>query len=265
MQVLDRLMGVQGVYTSVVCVSQAVRESFAGHPAAYRARLSVVNNGIEWDPSALDKGAARASFGIPADMPLLVASGRFVPQKNYDLMVRAASTAAGTRLAIAGDGPLRAATQAVARDMGAEDRIHFLGNLPHRRVIDLLRAADGFVQTSLFEGQSNSTLEAMHEGLPIICSDIPMQRETLCDEEGDPAALLVPLDDFDGWRSAFLRLRDESDLAAQLGTRANALVTRRFGLARMIDGFEEAVLRPRQAQLGRAGKAYAARQADLSG
>jgi glycosyltransferase involved in cell wall biosynthesis len=149
--------------------------------------------------------------------------------------------------------------------MGAEDRIHFLGSLPHRRVVDLLRAGDGFVQTSLFEGQSNSTLEAMHEGLPIICSDIPMQRETLCDEEGNAAALLVPLDDFDGWRTAFLWLRDSPGQGQQLGARANALVTRRFGLARMIDGFEDAILRPRQFQPGRAEKPYAARQADLSG
>jgi len=224
MQALDRLMGTQGVYSEIVCVSQAVRESFATYPAAYRARLSVVNNGIEWEPSALDKPAARAGFDIPPDMPLLVASGRFVPQKNYDLMVRVAATAPNMRLAIAGDGPLRPAAQALARDMGAEDRIHFLGGLPHRRVIDLLRAADGFVQSSLFEGQSNSTLEAMHEGLPIISSDIPMQRETLCDEDGAAAALLVPLDDFDGWRSAFLNLRDEPELATQLGARAKEMV-----------------------------------------
>lgn len=260
MQALDRLMGTQGVYSEIVCVSQAVRESFATYPAAYRARLSVVNNGIEWEPSALDKPAARAGFDIPPDMPLLVASGRFVPQKNYDLMVRVAATAPNMRLAIAGDGPLRPAAQALARDMGAEDRIHFLGGLPHRRVIDLLRAADGFVQSSLFEGQSNSTLEAMHEGLPIISSDIPMQRETLCDEDGAAAALLVPLDDFDGWRSAFLSLRDEPELAVQLGARAKEMVSRRFALSRMIDGFEEAILRPRLLQADRAGKPYAVEQ-----
>ena len=52
-------------------------------------RLSVVNNGIEWTPSAKDKAAARQSFGLPDSYPLLVATGRFVPQKNYDLMVRA--------------------------------------------------------------------------------------------------------------------------------------------------------------------------------
>jgi glycosyltransferase involved in cell wall biosynthesis len=168
------------------------------------------------------------------------------------------------RLAIAGDGPLRAAAQAVSRDMGAEDRIHFLGVLPHRRVIDLLRAADGFVQTSLFEGQSNSTLEAMHEGLPIICSDIAMQRETLCDEDGTPAALLVPLDDFDGWRSAFLRVRDDPVAAAALGARARALVSEQFTLARMIDGFEEAIVRPQMAAPSQVAKKYGVEHADVA-
>ena len=145
--------------------------------------------------------------------------------------------------------------------MKAEDRIHFLGALPHRRVMDLLRAADGFVQTSLFEGQSNSTLEAMHEGLPIISSDITMQRETLCGENGEPAALLIALDDFDGWRSAFLRLRDELDFGAQLGAQAKQLVRRRFGLSRMIDGFEEAIVRPKVLLAEKEKKAYAVEQA----
>ena len=101
-----------------------------------------------------------------------------------------------------------------------KDRIHFLGSLAHDRVTDLLRAADGFIQTSLFEGQSNSILEAMHEGMPIICSDIPMQRETVCTENGDTAAMLVPLDEFEGWRNAVLRLRDDRDFAQELGARA---------------------------------------------
>lgn len=265
MQLLDRAMGAWGLYTSVVCVSRAVQDSFAACPAAYRKRICVVHNGIEWEPSVLEKPAARVSLGIPPDMPLLVASGRFVPQKNYDLMVRVLATAPNMRLAIAGDGSLRQAAQLVARDMGAGDRIHFLGALPHRRMADLLRAGDGFVQTSLFEGQSNSTLEAMHEGLPIVCSDIPMQRETLCEEDCEPAALLVSLDDFDAWRQAFLRLRDDPDFAARMGARAKDLVTRRFALDRMTDGFEEAIrLRPETAQLVSTKKSYGVERVDMT-
>jgi glycosyltransferase involved in cell wall biosynthesis len=264
MRRLDRVLGSRGTYSRVICVSRAVMDSFADYPAAYRSRLSVVNNGIEWTPSSRDKSAARQSFGLPDDYPLLVATGRFVPQKNYDLMVRAMATTPRLRLAIAGDGPLHAVSQALARDLGAEDRIHFLGSLPHGRVIDLLRAADGFVQTSVFEGQSNSTLEAMHEGLPIICSDIPMQRETVCEDGSDPAALLVPLDDFEGWRAALLRLRDEQEFATELGARAKALVSRNFTLDRMIDGFETTIMETETQKWVPAGTAHAVGRADFT-
>lgn len=260
---LDRWIGSRGTYSRIVCVSQAVRESFADYPQPYRERLSVVNNGIAWEPSRMEKTAARASFQIPADHPLMVAAGRFVPQKNYDLMVRAMATTPRLRLAIAGDGPLYAASQALARDLGADDRIHFLGALSHDRVTDLLRAADGFVQTSLFEGQSNSTLEAMHEGLPIICSDIPMQRETVCEENGDIAARLVALDDFEGWRDALLAVRDDPAAAGEIGARAKALVQRKFTLTRMIDGFENVIMET-ESQRWIPGSASAVEQGGLT-
>jgi glycosyltransferase involved in cell wall biosynthesis len=261
---MDRQIGSRGVYSRIVCVSQAVRESFAEYPSAYREKLSVVNNGIAWVPSVLDKASARASFAIPDDFPLVVATGRFVPQKNYDLMVRVMATTPRLRLAIAGDGPLYAGCRSLARDLGAEDRIHFLGALSHDRVTDLLRAGDGFVQTSLFEGQSNSTLEAMHEGLAIVCSDIPMQRETVCEESGDTAARLVALDDFEGWRDALLALRDDQTAGAELGARARALVQRKFTLTRMIDGFENVILETESQRWVPAGSASVAEQGDFT-
>jgi glycosyltransferase involved in cell wall biosynthesis len=264
MQLIDRQLGSRGVYDRIVCVSRSVMESFSGYPETYRARMSVVNNGIEWTPSSRNKNAARSSFGIPDSYPLLVATGRFVPQKNYDLMVRAIATTPRLRLAIAGDGPLRPAAEALAKDLGAEDRIHMLGSLPHERVKDLLRAADCFVQTSLYEGQSNSILEAMHEGLPIICSDIPTQRETVCEENDDPAAVLVPLDDFEAWRNAFLSLRDNGAFMRETGARAKALVSRCFTLDRMIDGFESTIMETEKRIWVPAGKNYAVERADFT-
>ena len=264
MQMFDRQLGTRGGYHRIVCVSRSVMDSFAAYPESYRARMSVVNNGIEWISSSKSKGAARASFGIPDTYPLLVATGRFVPQKNYDLMIRVIATTPRLRLAIAGDGPLHPAAEALAKDLGADDRIHMLGSLPHDRVRDLLRAADCFVQTSLYEGQSNSILEAMHEGLPIICSDIPTQRETVCEEGGDPAAVLVPLDDFEGWRNAFLSLRDDDAVLREAGARAKALVSRCFTLDRMIDGFEATIMETEKRKWVPAGKSYAVERADYT-
>ncbi|HEY4077812.1 MAG TPA: glycosyltransferase family 4 protein [Rhizomicrobium sp.] len=264
MRLLDRALGSRGIYSKIICVSRSVMDSFSTYPPIYRSRLSVVNNGIEWTPSAKEKKQARDGFGLPENYPLLVATGRFVPQKNYDLMVRVMATTPRLRLAIAGDGPLRARAQALARDLGADDRIHFLGSLAHDRVADLLRAADGFVQTSLFEGQSNSTLEAMHEGLPIICSDIPMQRETVCDENGAATAMLVPLGDFENWRAAFLRLRDDRAFAEDIGIRAKALVSRCFSLTRMIDGFENAIMETETQKWVPAGNALGVERVDFT-
>ena len=264
MQLLDRFLGARGIYSKIVCVSRSVMDSFGNYPQAYCDRLSVVNNGIEWMPSDKSRQDARASFHLPDNYPLLVATGRFVPQKNYDLMVRVLATTPRIRLAIAGDGPLRAAAQALADDLGAKDRIHFLGSLPHDRVTDLLRAADGFIQTSLFEGQSNSILEAMHEGMPIVCSDIPMQRETVCEENGEAAALLVPLDDFEGWRNAVLRLRDDRPFAQDLGVRASTLVSRRFTLERMIDGFEATIMEMETQKWVTVGSGRAVERADFT-
>src|SRR5262249_35168259 len=48
MQLIDRQLGSRGVYDRIICVSRSVMESFDRYPENYRARMSVVNNGIEW-------------------------------------------------------------------------------------------------------------------------------------------------------------------------------------------------------------------------
>lgn len=239
---LDRIWGTLGIYQAVICVSSSVFDSFSRYPKAYRSRLCVVHNGIEWVPSVHSKGVAKLSFGLPPDIFLFVATGRVNPQKNFQLAVRTVALVPNLHLAIAGDGPSRRDIKRLAIELGASDRVHLLGNLKREQVRELLCAANGFVQTSFFEGQSNSTLEAMHAGLPIVCSDICMQRETVCDEDGVPAAMLVPLDDPQGWKAAMEKIHDQPAFAADMGRRAKALVERRFGLERMIDGFDRVIV-----------------------
>ena len=60
MQRLDKLAGNLGCYTANVGNSQSVVDSFAHYPAPYRRHLTVVHNGIDWQPSSLDAAAARA-------------------------------------------------------------------------------------------------------------------------------------------------------------------------------------------------------------
>lgn len=237
MRWLDWLCGTTGLYRRIVCVSEGVYASFSRYPESYRRRLCVVHNGIEWPRQLPQRDAARRALGLPDDRIAFLAVGRMKAQKNYRFMLERLAEAPDIVLLIAGDGELREPLERAAADLRVRDRVRFLGNVDRAGVWELLAACDAFIQTSVYEGQSNAILEAMHAGMPIIASDIPMQRETLCDETG-AAAILAPLDNPQAWRDGMARLRDRPDLRAKLGADAKSLVERRFALARMIDGFE---------------------------
>lgn len=232
-------MGSSHVYDRIICVSDAVRASFADYPAAYRTKLSVIHNGIEWHTASETPAEARRVLGLPPDAFLYVAIGRMKSQKNYGFLIETFAGVSDGLLVIAGDGPLRSQLEAQARASGVIDRIYFLGALDQMEVRRLLRAADVFVQPSFYEGQSNAVLEAMHAALPIIVSDIPEQRETVLDPDmGEVGGMVMPLGDMTAWTNALNDLRTDPKRRASLSAAARAIVERRFALSRMIDGFE---------------------------
>ncbi len=238
LRVLDRVFGTVGIFASIVCVSEAVRNSFASYPEAYKRRLSVIHNGIDWNGAEMDRGEARAAYKMSDKEFNVLGVGRLCEQKNFGLVIEAVARTSRTRLRIAGDGPDRAALQQLAAKLGVADRVDFLGNWPADRIPDLYTASDAFVLPSLFEGQSNALLEAMHSALPIVASDIEMQRETLHIEGSDFAGYLLPLGDPAAWAQALAQLRDDATLRKDFAAKAHDLVNDRFDLRKMVDKFE---------------------------
>ncbi|MDG2528271.1 glycosyltransferase family 4 protein [Caulobacter endophyticus] len=239
MRALDRVWGTIGLYDQIVCVSGAVKDSFDSYPAAYRRKLSVVHNGIEWSPSRLDRSAVRTQFGLPQDEILILALGRMKRQKNYSFLLERIAETPGAFLVVAGDGEERPMLEDKVEALNLTERVRFLGNVDRAGAAALLAGCDVFIQPSLYEGQSNAVLEAMHAGLPIIVSDIPEQRETVCDIDGTEAAVLCKLDEPASWAPAIKDVISSGQRRADLGAMAKAVVERRFSLKAMIDGFEK--------------------------
>jgi glycosyltransferase involved in cell wall biosynthesis len=91
-------------------------------------------------------------------------------------------------LTLVGDGTERASLERLVRDLAIVDKVRFTGNLTPDQVKWELENSDCFVFPSVMEGMSNSLVEAVLSGIPVVAADIPQNRELL---EMVPGSTLV--------------------------------------------------------------------------
>lgn len=110
----------------------------------------------------------------PPPVRRLAWTGRMEPQKGLDLLLPALARLhhAGARfeLFLLGDGPKRPELESQASILGIGSCVHFIGAMASADIRDFLKNADIFVLPSRYEGMSNSALEAMEAGLPVLCT-----------------------------------------------------------------------------------------------
>lgn len=128
---------------------------------------------------------------IPTGSRTLVAVGRLVPEKGFDLLIEALAGVAEAELVILGEGPDRARLEGLVAGHGLHDRVRLPGYAADTR--PLLDAARLCVLSSRFEGYPAVLIEALAAGRPVVATDCtPAVHELL----GDPAVgRAVPIDD----------------------------------------------------------------------
>jgi Glycosyltransferase len=133
--------------------------------------------------AAYSVSGLRERLGLPADGILIGSVGRLDLVKDYPTLLKAfaalRSELPNLRLAIAGDGPQCFELRALAENLGISSRVSWLGL--RSDTPELFRAFDIFVQPSLFEGMSNTILEAMATGLPVVATDAGGNSELVVD------------------------------------------------------------------------------------
>lgn len=207
----------------------------------FRERLPRLHIARIVNPLAVQ--SATPADTIPVPKPFVLAAGRLVHQKGFDLLIRAFGTVArdvpAMRLAIAGEGPDEASLRALAAELGLSARVLFLGRVS--ALPALMREATAFILSSRFEGFPNVLLEALDQGVPTIATDCPGgSREILRD---GTCGLLVPCENVTALAEAIRRLIGDTALQQEL-SRAGRTVAAEYRIERIIPEWERALGRP---------------------
>jgi glycosyltransferase involved in cell wall biosynthesis len=137
------------------------------------------------------------------------------------------------RLVMVGDGPLRAQVQAIVDEAGLSQRVWLPGE--RQDVADVMRALSCFALPSRAEGISNTILEAMASGLPVVATRVGGNAELVSEGRtghlvppGDPAALAT----------ALAELMTEPRRSMTMGQQARDVAERQFSLQAMVARYQ---------------------------
>lgn len=135
------------------------------------AKITPLRNGVDlqrFQPG--DRAALRAELGL--DGFVLLSVGHLLPVKGHDLAIAALPMLPGATLLIAGAGSLRGRLEALARELGVQHRVRFLGAVPQPELPRYYGAADALVLASSREGWANVLLESMACGTPVVATNV---------------------------------------------------------------------------------------------
>ncbi len=158
-------------------------------------------------------GAAPAALPVPPGARVLLAMGRLHPNKDFATLLRALALLPGeVHLALAGDGPERAALDALARELGVAGRVAFLGW--RRDIGALLAASEVLVVPSRIEPLGNVVLEGFAASRPVVAAAADGPRELI---EPGRTGLVVPIGDAAAMAEALAGLLADPLRAAAIG------------------------------------------------
>lgn len=205
-------------------------------------KIEQIYNGVDsgrFHPAAEPTVVPGCPFRRPEHW-LVGTVGRMQPVKDQTLLARAFIRAlemqpalrSRLRLVMVGDGPLRPQVAEILAAGGAADLAWLAGERDD--VPELLRSLDCFVLPSLAEGISNTILEAMASGLPVIATRVGGNVELVQEAH---TGLLVPAADAEAMARALVGYAMDGDSARQAGRAGRAEVERRFSLEAMVGAY----------------------------
>ena len=169
----------------------------------------------EYQNVSVNKVEKRAELGLKETDFVLTSAGDLVARKNYKVAIEAIALLGNPNLhyLICGVGPEKESLEKRARELGIDQRIHFLGY--RKDVKELFCISDAFLFSSLQEGLPRSLMEAMAVGLPVVVSKIRGNVDLIKDGEG---GFLCDAYDIDSFAQAINLVCSNSELRKKMAS-----------------------------------------------
>lgn len=204
-------------------------------------QIICIPNGVHVDAGALSRDVAaakRSEMGLEPSTRVIGTVGRLNPQKGHrfllDAFANVVPVVPESVLWIIGDGPERCSLEALAKQLGLEGKVQFLGE--RADVLALLPCMDLYVHASLWEGMPNAVMEAMAAARPVVATRVDGTTELITDGQTgwlvEPCSARALVD-------RMLHVLGNEDEARQVGAAARELMAAQYGLERMVSAYEE--------------------------
>lgn len=195
----------------LVVQTRTIKEYF---PKRIQKKTSVIFNPVSLIPSPSPKGEGSGNSEEKKNRIISVA--RLFPQKNQEMMIRAFAMIANEypewELVVYGEGPLRDKLEDLVSSLNLEGKVLLPGRTDH--VIEELQKSKIFCLSSDYEGMSNSMIEAICVGLPIVSTKVSGTDELIQDGVN---GLLVDVGNEKGLKDALENLIENETLMKLMG------------------------------------------------
>ena len=212
----------RGAHQIVACSEAMARQTSQIFPGA-GAKVTHIHNGLDL------AGFARAEGTPMTRSPYVLSVCRQVAKKGVDTLLRAFTLLQrdfpDLELVVIGDGPVLDENRALARTLGVERRVTFLGDMTRARVLPYVARCAVFVVPSRAEPFGLVVLEAAYYKRAMVCTRVGGIPEIVTDSD---SAFLVRPDDHVGMAHKLAVILRDPALAARLGARAHQALMTRF-------------------------------------
>lgn len=226
--------------SKIVCVSEAVRRVVLKKERVRPDKVEVIYNGVDIEKFQrfnVSTNQGKTALGIKENELVVGMVANFSWIKGHEVLLAVAPLVAkevpSVRFLLIGDGPLLQRIKYQVSSIKLEDKFVFLGK--RTDVPGLLSIMDISLNLSYSEGMSNTILESMAAGVPVVATAVDGNLETVLDGE---TGILIPVKDASSTAKAIIRLLKDEGLRKAMGENARRIAAEKFDSKIMINKME---------------------------